>query len=262
MSTGQPSPHDPYSSQQGPQGFQPQPQKSNAKLVLLIVAIVGLPILLICGCGLIGLLLPAVQSAREAARRMSCSNNMKQIGLAMHNYHDVHGQFPPAYTVDDTGRRLHSWRTLILPFMDQKPLYDSIDLSKPWDDPVNQQAAHSAVLSYACPSAPGVDPTMTTYLAIADPSSVLGGPNSTRFRDIIDGTSNTVMITETNISQAVPWMSPQDMDLQTFINAAPSGASHHPGGGHVLIADGSVQFLSNDTPEEARRAMVTIAGAD
>ena len=89
---------------------------------------------MLCVCA--GLLLPAVQAAREAARRMSCSNNIKQIGLAMQNYHTAYGTLPPAYTVDAQGRPLHSWRTLILPFIEQQALYGEIDLSKPWNDPV------------------------------------------------------------------------------------------------------------------------------
>ena len=86
---------------------------------------------------LVGLLLPAVQAAREAARRMQCSNNMKQIALAMHNYEAVYKAFPPAYTTDANGQPLHSWRTLLLPYMEQQALYSQIDLNKPWDDPVN-----------------------------------------------------------------------------------------------------------------------------
>ena len=69
---------------------------------------------------LIGLLLPTVRAAHEPARRSQCCNNLKQIALALHNYADEHGEFPPAYTVDEQGQPLHSWRTLILPYLEQK----------------------------------------------------------------------------------------------------------------------------------------------
>ncbi|MEL7264459.1 MAG: DUF1559 domain-containing protein [Planctomycetota bacterium] len=68
---------------------------------------------------------------------MACSNNVKQIGLGLANYHASWNSFPPAYTVDANGNRLHSWRTLILPYVEQQPLYDRIDLTKPWDDPAH-----------------------------------------------------------------------------------------------------------------------------
>ena len=68
-------------------------------------------------------------AGREPSRRSQCKNNLKQIGLALHNYHEKYQAFPPAYTVDATGKPLHSWRTLILPFVDQQALYDKIDLS-------------------------------------------------------------------------------------------------------------------------------------
>ena len=89
---------------------------------------------------LIALLLPATRSARPAARRTQCKNHLKQIGLALHNYHDAYGSFPPAFTTDADGRPLHSWRTLILPFGEHRTLYDTIDLSKPWDHPDNNAA--------------------------------------------------------------------------------------------------------------------------
>jgi type II secretory pathway pseudopilin PulG len=89
---------------------------------------------------LIAMLLPAVRSAREPARRNQCLSQLKQIALALETYADVHGKFPPAYTTDADGKPLHSWRTLILPYMEEPQLYASIDLTKPWDDPVNAKA--------------------------------------------------------------------------------------------------------------------------
>ena len=89
---------------------------SGAAIAAIIAAVVvGL---FFCGGILIALLLPAVQAAREAARRTQCSNNLKQIGLAMHNYHDVNQQFPPAYIADADGQPMHSWRVLILPYLE------------------------------------------------------------------------------------------------------------------------------------------------
>src|SRR5262249_32690557 len=90
---------------------------------------------------MIALLLPAYRSAGPAARRAQCTNNLKQIALALHNYVQDHKALPPAYTMDTNGRPLHSWRTLILPYLEQRSLYEKIDLSKPWNDPVNATAS-------------------------------------------------------------------------------------------------------------------------
>src|SRR5690349_18772074 len=89
---------------------------------------------------LVALLLPANRSAGPAARRSQCVNNLKQIAMALHDYEQAHNALPPAYTVDALGRPLHSWRTLILPYLEQEPLYKTIDLSKPWNDPANAKA--------------------------------------------------------------------------------------------------------------------------
>ena len=91
--------------------------------LLVVVSIVGL---------LTTLILPAVQSSREAARRTQCVNNLKQIGLAMHNYHATYDTFPPAGTVDAEGKPLLSWRVLLLPFLEQDALYRQFHLDEAW----------------------------------------------------------------------------------------------------------------------------------
>ncbi|QDV54952.1 DUF1559 domain-containing protein [Rosistilla oblonga] len=239
---------------------QPPAQKSNTLLIIVLVllGLGALPCLGIC----VGLLLPAVQAAREAAHRVECSNNMKQIALAMHNYHAAYRALPPAYTVDEAGQPLHSWRTLILPFLEQKALYDQIDLNKPWDDPANQQVASSVLEVFGCPSAS--DPTVTGYVAVVDPSGVMTGPVGTSFQEITDGSSNTLLFVEVGPDHAVPWMSPQDIDLPTFESFAGQErhATNHPGGTHITIADGSIRFFPNTIDASTRRGLVTKAGGE
>ena len=94
------------------------------------------------------LLLPAVQAARESKRQMVCAQNLKQIGLAMHAYHQKYGSFPPAYIAGKDGKPKHSWRLLILPFLDQEDLYREYRFDEPWNGPHNSQlAAHATSLS-------------------------------------------------------------------------------------------------------------------
>src|SRR5687768_13524816 len=109
--------------------------------LLVVIAIIGI---------LVALLLPAVQAAREASRRSSCANNLKQIGLALHNHHDVVGFLPPgsiqvAATPQQVHQELnipitvnHGWGPLLFPFMEQKNLYDQYRLDLDWRDPVNK----------------------------------------------------------------------------------------------------------------------------
>jgi type II secretory pathway pseudopilin PulG len=220
--------------------------------LLAVIGIIGL---------LLGLLLPARRSAGEAARRTECINKLKQVTLALQSYADTNGnQFPPAYTVDAAGKPLHSWRTLILPYLEQKQLYASIDLSKPWDDPANKAALAAIVDTYRCPNFHG-PANHTAYLAVVIDGSCLRPAQPRDFADISDGTSDTILIIEVDSEHAVPWMSPQDADEATL--AALSNDKTRP---HSVIlasnADGSVRSISKDVPPPVLRALTTIAGDD
>lgn len=260
MSTNNPYDQPAANEQAQPPAPPPSRNNSGVLIAVIVAAVVAVPVMIACAGILVGLLLPAVQASREAARRMQCSNNLKQIGIALHNYHSTYKSLPPAFTVDDSGQRLHSWRTLILPFMEQQALYSQIDLDKPWDDPANQQVAATAIPAYQCPSTPG-DPTMTTYVAVVDPAGVFSGSQSVNFQDVTDGLSNTVMVAETSPDKAVHWMSPDDIDRQTFLGA--KDHSHaHPGGANTAFADGAVNFLSSSMDERVREALVTRDSGD
>ena len=230
-------------------------------IVIAVLAACGM-MFLVCGGIMVALLLPAVQSAREAARRMQCNNNMKQIALAIHNYADVYKSLPPAYTVDSDGKRLHSWRTLILPYMEERQLYSRIDFSKPWDHPDNEFAMEREIPSYTCPSS-SLETGHTLYLVIVDPQCVFPGETPITFREITDGTSNTVMVYETDPAKSVHWMEPSDGDLTEFLAAFSGSHRHsHTGGANCTFADGSVRFLSSNTTPAALRSMATINGGE
>ena len=220
--------------------------------LLVVIAIVGFLILL---------LMPAVRTPRHAARRSQCRNNLKQIGLALHSYHDSFGAFPPAYTVDASGRKLHSWRTLILPYVDQAPLYSKIDLAKPWDDPVNVELTRTPLSAYCCPSL-GNDSTQTTYLAVVSAESILRPEQSLTIKDVTDGLSNTLVVIEVESAGAVPWASPEDHGAEYLLTATEKTVTSHEGGSHGLVADGSVRFLDKKLPADVRRGLITAAAGD
>lgn len=233
----------------------PQPP-SRWKRSLVELSVVACIILI-----LIGLMLPAVRTARPAARRMQCSNNLKQIALAMLQYESQYAALPPAYTVDADGQPLHSWRTLLLPFLERQTLYDQIDLSKPWDHPDNEAAARSDVSVYRCPESMR-EGTLTTYLALVGAEACLHPTKPRPLQEITDKRSITAMAIEVPNDQAVHWMQPFDADEAMFIDMGGSSESVHTGGGNVVFVDGSVNFVSNDADEDARRSMVTIAAGD
>ena len=220
--------------------------------LLVVIAIIAV---------LIALLLPAVQAAREAARRAQCTNNLKQIGLAMHDYHTAHNAFPPAYTVDANGRPLHSWRTLILPYLEQDPLYQRIDLSKPWNDPANARALETDLPVFSCPESVGA-PNRTTYLAVVAPNGCLLPKEPRRLAEITDARELTLTVIEADEENAVPWMAPVDADETLVMSLGPTTKLHHAGGTQACLVDGSVRFLKASTPAEVRRALISISGND
>lgn len=177
------------------------------------------------------------------------------------NYHDIYNEFPPAYTVDENGNPLHSWRTLILPYLDQERLYASIDLSKPWNDPANAEAHKAVIPNYHCPSSVLKD-TDTTYMAVVAPESVIRPIQSCKIADVMDGTSTTLLFVEVTPEKAVHWMAPVDADEQTFQFRRVSKRSPHDGGGHGAFVDGLVRWLSDKMSNEQIHALITVNGRE
>jgi prepilin-type processing-associated H-X9-DG protein len=207
---------------------------------------------------------------RPASRRSQCTNNLKQIGLALYNYHDKFGCFPPAYIVDDAGRPMHSWRVLILPFLEHGPLYNLYRFDEPWDGPNNKKLADTILQIYNCPSddhgGTSTASTMTNYVAIVGPETAWPESSSTAIGDIRDGTSNTLLIVEV-ANSGIHWMEPRDLHVvqmaPTINSKAGQGiSSRHTGGAEVLFADGHVQFIIDSLSVGDLRALLTARAGD
>ncbi|MGL4941622.1 MAG: DUF1559 domain-containing protein [Thermoguttaceae bacterium] len=211
------------------------------------------------------LLLPAIQAARTAARRTRCVNNLKQIVLALHNYHDVFNGFPPLYTVDSNGKPLHSWRVLILPFIEETELYSQIRLNEPWDSEYNSRFHDKMPAVFRCPLVGKADGCC--YSGVAGeafvPASKASAKTGIGFQHITDGTSNTLAVVE--VSQPFCWMNPTaDITLDELVEGINQGrvGSVHPGGCNVGVCDGSVRFISNGIDAKTLRAIGTKAGGE
>lgn len=200
-------------------------------------------------------------------RRGVCNTNLKQIGLALLNYHDVYGSFPPAYIADKRGRPMHSWRVLILPFLDHKALYDQYRFDEPWDGPNNSKLGAQFIRIYGCPSDPHTDGnTDTSYVAVVGPGTAWPGEKTTKLSAIKDGSENTLLVVEVHNS-GIHWMEPRDLHIGQMSLAInpPRGqgmSSQHPNGAQAAFADGHVGWLEDSTPPETLRALLTINGGE
>ena len=295
-----------------------QPRKAFTLIELLVViAIIAV---------LIALLVPAVQKVRAAANRIQCSNNLKQLSLALHNFHDTRKKFPPGYAdgpfpPDITKPVTHGWAPYILQFIEQKPLFDLYRWDVQVYDPLNQPAVAKHVQVFQCPSTPEQDRFMTCFpfdwgvkgacgdyapAISVDPVLVQRGwidrpancdgvltPNHmTRLSEITDGTSNTILLTE-SAGRPRWWQAGKAGPDQT-ITGGPWAAGHpgiilqgsefdgstrlgrcainctndhevysfHARGANAVFADGSVHFLSSDMSIQVLAALITRAGGE
>lgn len=248
--------------------------------LLVVMAIIGV---------LTGLLLPAVQAARESARRTQCQNNLKQIGLGLLQYHDEHRAFPVGCVewrpwLNTTNRQL-AWSAYLLPYLEQKPLFDSLDLDKAFDDPVNADPASTVLSVYVCPSAdqqlakPHSSRGPNHYGGIYGERIFPGHPNNPpkgvmlfdqaiSIPEVLDGTSFTLIVGEDSRFPDGEWINGRNVFDQAYAINSPDAdpkeendmRSEHPGGAHGLMCSGSVHFLSEEMDLKVLAAICSRAG--
>jgi prepilin-type processing-associated H-X9-DG protein len=225
-------------------------------------AILGVVVALI----LVALLLPAVSYSRSAALRNSCTCHLKQLGLALLNYESTYNCFPPAYIADADGKPMHSWRVLILPYLEEHAVYKKYDFNEPWNGPHNRQLADEINAIFRCPEASG-SASETSYVAVVGPETGWPGATPLKIRDIRDGTSKTIAIVEV-ANSGINWMEPRDMTLAEALKGInPPGAdlkisSEHAGGAMVGFFDAHVSFLQNGLSTDVLRGLLTAAGGE
>jgi type II secretory pathway pseudopilin PulG len=215
---------------------------------------------------LVALLLPAVQAAREAARRNSSMNNMKQIMLALMNYEAAKRSFPAHASYDAAGKPLLSWRVHILPYMEQQALYKQFHLNEPWDSEHNRKLIPLMPEMFVDPSTGlSAQEGKSSYLGVEGAGYFFSGANEPRttayIQDKGDGVSKTISVVQVNEAAAVPWTKPQDWKPDQKNLMQPFGGTH-PGGFIAGFADGNVQFFSSEIDAKVFKALLTVAGGE
>lgn len=221
-------------------------------------------------CTFVAIVYAALQYSLQASERINCSIGLRRIGLALQEYHDLHGSFPPAWIADGDGNRMHSWRALIL----ESWLETTFEIAQieyhfdePWDSPANRELLEDwpTGLPYRCPSAT-TDGRFTNYVMIVGDALLSDGNSTSSESDITDGPSQTIAVVEV-LDSGIEWTEPRDLTIGELVwqlntDPARSISSPHVGGAMVLMADGSTRFLENNVTPEELRAQLTIAADD
>jgi hypothetical protein len=245
-----------------------------ASLVMVILCLLGLAILVP-----LALLAPlafqfyVIEPARANARRDTCVNHLKEIGLALHNYHDAKKHFPPAVLYGPDGKTPYSWRVALLPYLGETQLFNQYRFDEPWNGPHNLALAARMPEEYRCPRDPR--PTtagITSYAMLVGPHAASDGPTGRRLADITDGPDKTIMVVEV-VGAGINWMEPRDLDVEkmTFHIVHPGEkptrkvtdiSSAHPTVANVLFCNGIVLSLPDDIDPKLLEAMTTIDGGE
>lgn len=204
---------------------------------------------------------PAIQESRAAARNAVSINNLKQIAIAMHMYHDAHGHLPAAALVGPDGNTPHSWRVALLPYLGHDELYKEYHLDQPWDSPDNLKVLAQLPDVYRHPEDVS-DSSNASYFVLVGPDTVFAHTDGTGMpiSKIADGASKTLLAVEAK--RDIPWTKPEDIEYAADQPVPPLG-EWMPRSANVAFCDGSVRTLRlNMLDEQVLRALITRSGGE
>jgi prepilin-type processing-associated H-X9-DG protein len=237
----------PVEEQSAPTFVQPRRRllsRTAVKTGIFVVA--SIPVLLFG----IWLLAPTIIQLKTRRDIVACKQNLKRIAQALNAYSADYGSYPPPVTRDASGRPMHSWRVLILPYLGEKRLYNSYDLSQPWDSPTNSmlQARIPGVFVSPANTKAGMVGE-SSYMLVTGPRTMFPPTGPIKPDAIGDGAGNTLLVVETN-NTTIPWTSPTDLDVTALpaqIGFLGGLGGNHQGGATVVFADGEAGWLPSDT---------------
>lgn len=250
---GRPKPRGDYDDTPPPTGG------SGVKVVLIILCVIGLLglcLALACGGGIYLIASRAQKSIAGAANRMQELNNYKQIALALHQYHDRNGSFPPVQMKTKDGRPGLSWRVAILPYMNEDALYRQFKLDEAWDSPANKALASRMPRVYA-PIEGVAAPDKTHVRVFVGQMAIFNLTQSRRITAITDGVSNTFLLVES--TDPITWTEPTELTYDPQGKMASLGLPSHDYF-IVAMADGSVRMVKKATSRQKINAAITAAG--
>lgn len=193
-----------------------QPRKRQVSMAGLLMAMAVLALL--CAAG--AWFWRSVEDARGQAHRAVRMGQLKSIGMALHNYHATYGSFPPAYTADDQGRPLTSWRVLILPWLEEKALYDRYDQTQPWNSPVNRPLIREIPHAYLDRAAARPDQGYTPFLAIVGQETPINPQGHSAELAVGTDWGSEIMLIHSQ-PHAVPWSKPEDFSPDDALSLTP-----------------------------------------
>jgi hypothetical protein len=215
--------------------------------------------------------------AIEEADSMTCSCRLKEIGLALISYHDQKGAFPPAYSCDESGTPVNSWRTIILPGRLWYNFPSNYDFAKPWNGPENAELLPREIFSkFRCPFSGGEDPAITNYVAVVGPNTMWPGKEPAK--RAADGSDDDKIFVIEVINSDILWMEPRDLTLEQALDTIQPKTSigigsRHRDGIHYVTVGGQVRTLApnidreslrkllvRDSPEESSSKIKTLSG--
>jgi hypothetical protein len=242
----------------------PAPRPFTLIELLVVIALISV---------VVALLLPAVRTARGAARRSVCAGHLKQIAVALHYYHDEYGSFPPAYLADERGKPMHSWRVLILPYLESGPLYRKYRFDEPWDGPNNRLLWKAIPEVYRCPNhAAHPGETSTSYFAVVGDRTAWPGAKSRTLGELTHR-SSPILVVE-GPPQQIAWSEPRDLSLKEAVellhDPLEMGGNHNNDDGffftridgrNCVLADAALRWLPPILPRAIAERQCTIDGA-
>ena len=228
-------------------------KKSGVSVLVLPLILVsaGFLTLILLGVVIATVVMPAAKNAQANVLKSDCHSNMQRIAMALQAYHQDHGRFPPAVVYDDKGVALHSWRVLILPYLDQESqmVYRAYDMTSAWNSPTNLRWANAAPSVFTCPCDSRAKGGETSYLAVVGVGTVFEKDKVVKRKDIedADGLASTLLVVESH-GCAIGWSEPKDMDVSMLANGINSNVNGAVRGGHgseahIIDANGEVQSL-------------------